>query len=666
MKSGAVILGVVVSVLLLAAGSALYVLSGSYGDSRHYRAALTLVREIRQLSSEWSIEAARVRSDPLADFDSLTAFVPRITRLKESLSDTTRRIPDLPDRLASDIGSYLGALDAKEERIERFKTGYAVVRNSTRYLPLAAANATRQAQEANDEALAQRIALLSHDLNSYLATPTRPVGDRLSEELQQLREASVSHPILIANTLANLISHAEVLLARQEPTTELFQEATSNEISTHTDRLVRGLETELGRKEMRATRYERGSLAATVAVLALFWGLLAWQQRGFGRRAAAAPAARDASAPAAPAPRTEAPSLLPEADEAMAWEASGSKGAAGVISLAPEAGPGDAAREAAAYDPERSAGVISLAPEAGPGDAAREAAAYGPERSAGVISLAPGAGPGDTPPAAAAVVSSPQGRDGARAGTHAESAMLHGFLIEFVAGNLAASASRITTCMDHLRQSQDRIRGVLHNGDAGLESSDGAGLDEELEAAAAAASRVRRDVNALADLAKRLTSLSKASNGRADYGMVDVNACIDEVVDAAETDGAATVAKNLRDIPEIFASKGEIRLLLAKLFENSVLAVRGLEDRMGIIKIDTARKNDEVLITIIDNGIGMTPERARKVFEPFYTSRNGAMGIGLTVADHVARRHRGLVTVNSLPGQGTVIRVALPAGLPGP
>ena len=455
-----------------------------------------------------------------------------------------------------------------------------------------------------------------------------------------------------------------MLLARQEPTTKLFQEATSNEISTHTDRLVRGLETELGRKEMRATRYERGSLAATVAVLALFWGLLAWQQRGFGRRAAAAPVARDASAPAAPVPRTEAASLLPEADEAMAWEASGSKGAAGVISLAPAAGPGDAAGEAAAYDPERSAGVISLAPEAGPGDAVGKAVAYGPERSAGVISLAPGAG--DTPPAAAAVVSSPQGRDEARAGTNAESAILHGFLIEFVAGNLAASASRIATCMDHLRQSQDRIRGVLHNGDAGLESSDGAGLDEELEAAAAAASRVRRDVNALADLAKRLTSLSKASNGRADYGMVDVNACIDEVVDAAETDGAATVAKNLRDIPEIFASKDEIRLLLAKLVENSVLAVRGLEDRKGIIKIDTARKNDEVLITIIDNGIGMTPERARKVFEPFYTSRNGAMGIGLTVADHVARRHRGLVTVNSLSGQGTVIRVALPAGMPGP
>ena len=96
------------------------------------------MRQIQQLSSSWSIEIARVRSDPLADFDSLAAFIPRMASLKESLSDASRRIPGLPDRLANDIRGYLSAVDAKEERIERFKTGYAVVRNSTRYLPLAA------------------------------------------------------------------------------------------------------------------------------------------------------------------------------------------------------------------------------------------------------------------------------------------------------------------------------------------------------------------------------------------------------------------------------------------------------------------------------------------------------------------------------------------------
>ena len=130
-----------------------------------------------------------------------------MTRLKESLSDTLRRIPDLPARLSSDIRSYTSAIDAKEENIERFKTGYAVVRNSTRYLPLAATNVTQQAQDAKDDDLVRRISLLTHDMNSFLATPTDTVGKRLMDELQRLREASVSRPLPLANALVNLIAH---------------------------------------------------------------------------------------------------------------------------------------------------------------------------------------------------------------------------------------------------------------------------------------------------------------------------------------------------------------------------------------------------------------------------------------------------------------------------
>ena len=86
------------------------------------------------------------------------------------------------------VNAYLSALDAKEERVERFKTGYAVVRNSTRYLPLAAANVTRQAQESGEEALARAVAVLVQDMNSYLSNPTETTGTRLGEELARLRE----------------------------------------------------------------------------------------------------------------------------------------------------------------------------------------------------------------------------------------------------------------------------------------------------------------------------------------------------------------------------------------------------------------------------------------------------------------------------------------------
>ena len=623
MKSGAIILGIIVSTILLAAAGALYVIAGNNSE-QHYRTSINLVRQVQQLSSNWSIEIARVKADPFADFDSLAAFIPRMARLKDSLSDTARRIPDLPDRLASDVNAYLHAVDAKEERIERFKTGYAVVRNSNRYLPLATANVTQQVREAKDEGLMRAISSLTQDMGAYLATPTDTAKDRLIGELQRLREASVAYPLPLANGLANLFSHAEVLLDKQVPTEKLFMEATSNDISDLTDRLAGNLEFELGKREVRTTYYE-GGIMGVFGLLTLFWIVLALQQRTqaavTGVQAAPAAAAMPLPLPQVQEGRIPLPEVregqipMPQVSEVRA-EAAAPPPAAGTDPLA------DAAAAAA------------------PGGAT----AAEDELLRAATSFAP---------------------DGPAAERAAESAVMRGFLAECVADSLASSTGRIANGMDRLRLAQSRIRGALQDSDALLELYDGADLDEEMEAAAAVALNVRREANAVADVAKRLASFSSLPNGTANHDMVDLNACVDEAIEATGANGSATVAKKLGSVPEIFASKTDIRLLLAKIIENSVHAVEGLDDRRGTIKIDTARKNDEILITIIDNGVGITPDRRAKIFKPFYTSRDGAMGLGLTLAGHLVKKYEGVIKINSLPGQGTVTRITLPAGLPG-
>ena len=118
MKARALTLGIVVSVVLLGIAGGLHFLAGSLGE-QGYRDAVSLTRQVHQLSSEWSVEVARVKADPLADFDSLAAFIPRMVRLKGELLEAARGIPGLPDRLASDISAYLSTVEAKEERIER-------------------------------------------------------------------------------------------------------------------------------------------------------------------------------------------------------------------------------------------------------------------------------------------------------------------------------------------------------------------------------------------------------------------------------------------------------------------------------------------------------------------------------------------------------------------
>ena len=592
MKSGALVLGTFVSALLLAAAGVLYVMAGNHDGSR-YRDSIDLVRRIQQLSSGWSIEVARVRTDPLADFDSLAAFIPRMARLHERLAHVSRNTPGLPDRLAADIQAFLSAVEAQEERIERFKTGYAVVRNSTRYLPLAAENVVRRAREADDEPLARRITTLTQDLKVYLATPSDTAGRHLGVELEALREDSVGYPPPLANALANLLAHAEVLLERQAPTDELFHAATSSGTSDLANRIAGGLEFEIAGQDALATRYELGVLAA-IGALALCWILLAVHQRARG------------GAPA------------PDAGDALANAAR--------IDAAPEASIGD-------LTPLRA---TALPDEVGP---------------LPVFTSARGE-PAAAPPSPA--------------GLGAESAMRYRYLAERVGDNLATAAERVDARMDYVRRTHRKIHAALQGSDIMMELPDGADIDDEIEASATAVAHIRRDVNAISDLARRLASLSQLPNGDAERDMVDVNACVEEVVAATPVDAAASVVKRLGPVPEIFASKTEVRLLLAQILENSVRAVEGLRERKGTIKIDTVHRDEQVLITVIDNGPGISPERRQQIFRPFYTSRDDAMGLGLTLAGHLAKKYEGSIKINSLPGQGTVTRITLPTGTPGP
>jgi signal transduction histidine kinase len=61
-----------------------------------------------------------------------------------------------------------------------------------------------------------------------------------------------------------------------------------------------------------------------------------------------------------------------------------------------------------------------------------------------------------------------------------------------------------------------------------------------------------------------------------------------------------------------------------------------------------------------DDGPGMTEEVRARIFEPFFTRREGGAGLGLTFVQRVVQEHHGRVSVKSMPGHGTVFRVDLP------
>ena len=247
-----------------------------------------------------------------------------------------------------------------------------------------------------------------------------------------------------------------------------------------------------------------------------------------------------------------------------------------------------------------------------------------------------------------------------------EEATVRGFVVKSAAGTLASAADQITARMDYLRQTRQHLQNALDNSDTLADLPDGIDLDEEMAALTDISASIRQEAAGIAGLAKRLDSVAGLPNSEVRRSMTDVNACIEEAVEACGPKAAQVISKRLGDIPEILASRAELRLLLKKIVENSVRAVDELDGREGVVRIDTARKGDEIVITVIDNGDGIAAEKRMNIFRPFYTSHEDAMGIGLTLAGHLAKKYEGVIKINSLPGQGTVAQITLPAGVPNP
>lgn len=173
----------------------------------------------------------------------------------------------------------------------------------------------------------------------------------------------------------------------------------------------------------------------------------------------------------------------------------------------------------------------------------------------------------------------------------------------------------------------------------------------------------------LADLANGLATTAVGSNSH--YDVLDVNECVDEAVAAGSRRGFVTVTKQLGVVPPVFAPRAEIVVLLANIVENAVRAARQRHGDGGEIAVATADGGGKAVVTIADNGAGLSAGRraSEPMFEPFRALRDEHLGIGLAMASELAVRNGGTVALASVAGEkggadgratGAVARITLP------
>jgi two-component system phosphate regulon sensor histidine kinase PhoR len=105
---------------------------------------------------------------------------------------------------------------------------------------------------------------------------------------------------------------------------------------------------------------------------------------------------------------------------------------------------------------------------------------------------------------------------------------------------------------------------------------------------------------------------------------------------------------------------GAINAVVLNLLTNAY-KYTGSAKRIGLSVRD---EDGFAAIEVRDNGLGISPAEARRIFQPFYRARRqhtGGTGLGLSIAKHIVESHGGAITVNSEEGQGSTFTVRLPA-----
>lgn len=163
--------------------------------------------------------------------------------------------------------------------------------------------------------------------------------------------------------------------------------------------------------------------------------------------------------------------------------------------------------------------------------------------------------------------------------------------------------------------------------------------------------RIRQIVNGL-------RTFSRADDG--EFKSFDVNSCIETSLRLVsnELKHKCKVVKKLNSSQNVFGSAGQIIQVFTNFFVNSAQAI----EEFGEIEISTFNDEENVFVSIRDNGKGISKENLNNLFTPFFTTKptGQGTGLGLSISYGIIKKHNGKISVESEVGLGTTFLVSIP------
>ena len=177
------------------------------------------------------------------------------------------------------------------------------------------------------------------------------------------------------------------------------------------------------------------------------------------------------------------------------------------------------------------------------------------------------------------------------------------------------------------------------------------------------AQRTIRDGHRAADVITRLRALFSKKDASTES--VDLNEATRDVIalSRSELQRSQVISRVelAEDLPPVTGDRVQLQQVILNLLLNASEAMSGVDDRPRQLLIKTERdEGDHVRLSVQDAGAGFGPQGPDKLFEPFYTTKNGGMGIGLSVSRSIIESHHGRLWATPNDGPGATFSFSIP------
>lgn len=167
------------------------------------------------------------------------------------------------------------------------------------------------------------------------------------------------------------------------------------------------------------------------------------------------------------------------------------------------------------------------------------------------------------------------------------------------------------------------------------------------------------------DGARRVSSIVKDLKGfsnvdGSDEAEADINEIIESVcsVSAPEVSRSAELRTELGVLPKSVCQPAQLGQVFLNLLLNSAKSI----ESDGQILVRSQHKDNDIVVSVLDNGSGISVENLKRIFDPFFTTADvgSGTGLGLTVCRDIVKAHGGEIEARSTEGKGSIFIVRLP------